>query len=243
MTFPEVAQELGIKAARSTLEKVMHKHHKIYRRSLRVKPALLLQDKEARVSFASWALEKLDEDPSPLFVFTDESWINLGQSRRRRKKVSRPVRSNPWDYTRPKNKPEVSVMFGVRLCMARSVHSGFGRKSQLWKGRKLMLWWLKNRSRRRRESNNSGKMPILQGRKPLRRWRGSMQSRRNEGHATAAYFHRKAPIKSSRQGRSYEASEMPEELTGSNAGNQYCILSSIPGSCNSVVRTPSVRSG
>ena len=38
MTFPEVAQELGIKAARSTLEKVMHKHHKIYRRS----PALSL---------------------------------------------------------------------------------------------------------------------------------------------------------------------------------------------------------
>ena len=62
MTFPEVAQELGIKAARSTLEKVMHKHHKIYRRSPRIKPTLSLQDKEARTAFASWALAKLDEN-------------------------------------------------------------------------------------------------------------------------------------------------------------------------------------
>ena len=73
MTFPEVAQELGINVTRSTLEDVMHKHHKIYRHTPRIKPALSPENKEARVAFAHWALAKLDEDPSSLFVFTDES--------------------------------------------------------------------------------------------------------------------------------------------------------------------------
>ena len=142
----------------------MHKHHKIYRHTPRIKPALSPENKEARVAFAHWALAKLDEDPSSLFVFTDESWINLGQGRRRRKKILRPVGSNPWDYSRPKNKPEVSVVFWGAIV--------YGKKGLFWIWEKesvverqemdsLDLWWLKNGSWRRRGSNNSGKMLVL----------------------------------------------------------------------------------
>jgi hypothetical protein len=38
MTFVELAKELYINHARSTIERVMHEHHNIYRRKARVKP-------------------------------------------------------------------------------------------------------------------------------------------------------------------------------------------------------------
>ena len=80
MTFSEVAQELGISAARSTLEKVMHEEHKIHRCTPRIKPRLTQLDHQKRLNFAQWALHKLDE--GVIFVFTDETWHNLGEGRR-----------------------------------------------------------------------------------------------------------------------------------------------------------------
>ena len=55
-TFPQLAEDLGIKAARSTIERVMHNHHNIYRFPPHPpKPALNLYHKEARMDFAFWA--------------------------------------------------------------------------------------------------------------------------------------------------------------------------------------------
>ena len=56
-TFPKLAQDLGIKAARSTIERVMHNHHNIHRFSPnKPKPALNMYHKEARMNYAYWAM-------------------------------------------------------------------------------------------------------------------------------------------------------------------------------------------
>jgi len=68
MTFSEVAQELGIVAARSTIEKVMHEHHQIFRYTSRIKPRLDVGCRHLRVTFAAWALCKIEE--GCIFVFT-----------------------------------------------------------------------------------------------------------------------------------------------------------------------------
>jgi len=56
-TFPQLAKELNIKAARSTIERVMHNHHNIYRfPPTQPKPALNMYHKENRMNYAYWAI-------------------------------------------------------------------------------------------------------------------------------------------------------------------------------------------
>ena len=242
MTFPEIAQELGINVARSTLENVMHKHHKVYRRTPRIKPALSPQNKKARAVFAHWALANLDEDPSPLFVFTDQSWINLGQGRRRRRKISRPVGSNPWDYSRPRNKPEVSVMFWGAIF--------YGKKGPFWIWEKesvaerqemdaLVAEERELEEERVQQLREDACTPGTVAYKELERSNTEQAQRRTP----VVDFRKRASIKFLRLERSIRASELPEGLTGSETGKQSSILSYTPGSCNFVVRIQSERSG
>lgn len=66
-TFLQLAQDLGIKAARSTIEHVMHNHHNIHRFSLsKPKPALNMCHKEARMNYAYWAIRM---DPRYSFFY------------------------------------------------------------------------------------------------------------------------------------------------------------------------------
>lgn len=67
------------------------------------------------MEFADWALQKLNE--GALFVFTDESWVNLGNPKRRKRRISRPKGSNAYDYKRDKPKVEMSVMFWRAITM------------------------------------------------------------------------------------------------------------------------------
>jgi len=56
-TFPRLAQDLGIKAARSTIERVMHNHHNIHRfSSSKPKAAPNMYHKEAQMNYAYWAI-------------------------------------------------------------------------------------------------------------------------------------------------------------------------------------------
>lgn len=60
MPWLEVAREMGLDIARSTLEKAIHNHLNIYRYKLERKP--LTQDGEnKRYQFSLWALQKLEE--------------------------------------------------------------------------------------------------------------------------------------------------------------------------------------
>ncbi|RPA88806.1 hypothetical protein L873DRAFT_1724535, partial [Choiromyces venosus 120613-1] len=77
-TFPEIVQELGIKAARSTLEQVFHSQHQIFRRKPAHKPSLSMEQLEARLAFAHMALQIAINT----IVFTDEIWVEFGKPRR-----------------------------------------------------------------------------------------------------------------------------------------------------------------
>ena len=109
MTWAEVAKEEEINASRFTVAHVVKNQLKIGRYTPRIKPTLDEFGRQKRVQFARQALQKLDE--GALFVFTDESWINLGNAKRRKKELSRAVGSDAYDYKREKPKVEMSVMF------------------------------------------------------------------------------------------------------------------------------------
>ena len=79
-TFPEIACELGIIAARSKLERVFHKQHNIFRRKAAHKPSLTPSHVEARLAFAHTALQIAVNT----IVFTDEMWVEFGKPRRQR---------------------------------------------------------------------------------------------------------------------------------------------------------------
>ena len=74
-TFPEIAQELGITAARSTLEKVFHTQNQIFRRRPACKPSFSLEQMEARLAFAHMALQIAINT----IVFTDEMSVEFGK--------------------------------------------------------------------------------------------------------------------------------------------------------------------
>ena len=60
MSWSDVAKEMGLDIARSTLENFVHKVLNIYRYEARTKPRLNREDKSKRVEFATWALEKVN---------------------------------------------------------------------------------------------------------------------------------------------------------------------------------------
>lgn len=60
---------------------------------------------QLRLTFAQWALRKLDEGVT--FVFTLETWIELGPRRRRKRRFSRPKGPNPHDNAREKFKSDL----------------------------------------------------------------------------------------------------------------------------------------
>ena len=60
MSWSDVAKEMGLDIARSTLENFVHKVLDIHRYEARTKPPLNKDDKSRRVEFATWALEKVN---------------------------------------------------------------------------------------------------------------------------------------------------------------------------------------
>ncbi|KAG0129602.1 hypothetical protein HOY82DRAFT_610520 [Tuber indicum] len=108
MTWIEVAQEMGLDIARSTLENFVHKVLDIYRYEARTKPRLNWSDEEGRVRFANWTLEMINREA--IFVFTDETWVEI-RGKRRQRRQSSPLGANPYDYARLKQKPTVTVLF------------------------------------------------------------------------------------------------------------------------------------
>ena len=70
MPFLEIAKELGIPVARSTLATVFHGHHNIFRRKPMSKPYLSETQIEAHLHFAHMALHIAIHN----IVFTDEMW-------------------------------------------------------------------------------------------------------------------------------------------------------------------------
>lgn len=113
MPFEDIAKELGISAARSTLEHVFHDHHDIFRRKATHKPFLSAGHMEARLAFAHMALHVAMHH----IVFTDEMWVEFN-SIRRAFNVSRKrgVDPNEWAI-HDKEATTIRVMFWGATCM------------------------------------------------------------------------------------------------------------------------------
>ena len=78
MPFKDIAKELGIQAARSTLQHVFHDQHGLSRRKATYKPFLSSQHIESWLAFCHMALNIAIRE----FVFTDEMWIEFNSVRR-----------------------------------------------------------------------------------------------------------------------------------------------------------------
>jgi len=95
MPFPDIAKELGIIAARSTIESVFHLQHNIFRRRPVHKPFLSEYHIEARLVFAHIALHIAIHT----IVFTDERWVEFNSARGKNGQVSRVVGEDPYKWT------------------------------------------------------------------------------------------------------------------------------------------------
>lgn len=115
MPFEDIAKELEIQAARSTLENVFHDHHNIFRRKATHKPSLSAEHIESRLAFAHMALHIAIQ----WIVFTDEMWVEFNSTRRQRN-VSRVkgVDPNEWAiHDKDGEKPTIRVMFWGAICL------------------------------------------------------------------------------------------------------------------------------
>lgn len=77
MPFEDIAKELRITVARSTLEHIFHDHHDIFRRKATHKLSLNADHMEARRAFAHMALCVAMRR----VVFTDEMWVEFNSIR------------------------------------------------------------------------------------------------------------------------------------------------------------------
>lgn len=78
MPFEDIAKELGISAARSTLEHVFHDHHDIFRRKTTHKPFFSATHMIVWLAFAHMPLYIAMQR----IVFTDEMWVEFNLIRR-----------------------------------------------------------------------------------------------------------------------------------------------------------------
>lgn len=91
--FENIAGELGVCLARSTLGRVFHDHHDIFRRKGTHKPSLNASYMEAWLAFAHLALHIAMNH----IVFTDETWVEFN-SIRRAFNLSRKRRRDPNEW-------------------------------------------------------------------------------------------------------------------------------------------------
>ncbi|RPA88393.1 hypothetical protein L873DRAFT_1818950, partial [Choiromyces venosus 120613-1] len=127
----QLAHLASMDIAPSTAYKYIHQHHNFapYRPCCKLK--LSQNDILSHIQFAQWALTQ----PQASFVFTDETWIEIG-SPRGKPNVWTPVGSDPYDFVIPTNsRPQFTLML--------SGHFTHGYQGELY------IWVRKNGSERK----------------------------------------------------------------------------------------------
>ena len=114
MPLTDIAKELNIYTARSTLEKVFHYHHGLFGRKATHKPVLTRNHIEAHLDFAHMALKVAIEHT----VFTDKMWVEYNLTRWR-KNVTRKcgVDPNKWELQEKQDGRTIRVMFWGAICL------------------------------------------------------------------------------------------------------------------------------
>ena len=120
-TFPQIAREAGVQATDSTIYKIMHQHHSLYRYHPCNKPPLDATAKLNRLRLVDWALDQTIES----FVYTDKMMLEVGAPRGH-KRVTKEKGQDPYQVPihNKKKENEFSMM------VSGSISLGF--KGPLW---------------------------------------------------------------------------------------------------------------
>ena len=114
MPFEDIAKELGIQAAWSTLEHVFHDQHGLFRHKATYKPFLSPQHIDSRLAFCHMALNIVIRE----IVFTDEMWIQFNSVRRQQNVTrKRGVDPHQWAIHKKQNHNTIRVMFWGAICL------------------------------------------------------------------------------------------------------------------------------
>jgi hypothetical protein len=121
MPWPDVAKEAHIEAARSTIERLFHRHH-YFRYKARSKPPCSEDTRHGRVQLAELGLT-IDQRR---IVFTDEMWQEFN-SPRRQNHQTRQKGENAYDVARTKedNKINIRVMFAGAINLLLGTGCGY----------------------------------------------------------------------------------------------------------------------
>ncbi|RPA92832.1 hypothetical protein L873DRAFT_1816980 [Choiromyces venosus 120613-1] len=102
----QLARLASLDIVPSTAYKYIHQHHNFAPYRPHRKPKLSQNKILSCIQFAQWALTQ----PQESFVFTDETWIEIG-SPRGKLNVWRPVGSDPYDFAIPTDsRPQFTLM-------------------------------------------------------------------------------------------------------------------------------------
>ncbi|KAF8247132.1 hypothetical protein K440DRAFT_661615 [Wilcoxina mikolae CBS 423.85] len=121
MTWVDVAKEMEITGARSTLERIFHAHN-IFRYKARIKPPLTMQVLQDRVRLGKLGLT-IDICH---IVFTDEMWVEFNSSRRQSHQT-RSKGENVYEVARPRkdDAATIRIMFWSAINCLLGVGSGY----------------------------------------------------------------------------------------------------------------------
>lgn len=114
MPFKDIAKELGIQAARSTLDHVFHDQHRLFKRKATYKSSLSPQHVESRLAFCHMAFKIAIRE----IIFTNEMQIEFN-SVRREESVTRKCGVDPhqWAIHRKQNLTTIRVIFWGAICL------------------------------------------------------------------------------------------------------------------------------
>ena len=100
--WPQVAKDHGYSMARSTIAKIAQEHrdsehnYRIKWAVQSLKPPLNDTDKRRRVEFCEWAIKELNNEA--IFIFSDETYHEIGGRPRKKQKFSRPQGISSHQY-------------------------------------------------------------------------------------------------------------------------------------------------
>jgi hypothetical protein len=111
----------GVRMGRATIEQIAHEHRDekhdfdIVRRVQPLIPALAAPHFDSRLTFCRWALPKARA--GAIFIFTDESYIEIGGNPRKKPKVSMPKGCiDTFKYALPVQKEQFGLMIWAAVC-------------------------------------------------------------------------------------------------------------------------------
>lgn len=118
--WEDAAHDAGFPYARSTIENIAYDHRsylhpkKLVRGAVQHKPQLDEENKEWRVEFAEWALQKVKE--GAIFIFSDEFYSSFGGHPYKKQRITREEGQPAEELAQPTPRVQFSFMTWGAMC-------------------------------------------------------------------------------------------------------------------------------